>query len=264
MTGCNKTCAGFNNPDKVNPSSLSVLGFDPKRIQVIQDVPEIQYGCDSIWSWDPQFSHLWKTQSVDEIIDELEKLLPHGWTHPKTHQNVIFSITGGEPLMNQKSLPELLLHPRMKDCKHILFETNGSVPIVPKFEKCLNEWWLNDTSRIITFSNSPKLSASGETWKSSIKPKAIHTQQLYATETEIYLKFVCDAKTDHFEEVYKAVEEYHNNGIPQKTPVYIMPMACTEGQQENIAKKVALMCMEYGFIYAHRVHCTVFENAMST
>ena len=266
LTGCNKTCAGFNNPTNVNPGSLSVLGFDPKQIKVIQDVPEISIGCDSIYSWDPQFEHLWKTQTADQIIDELEKLLPvGGWTHPKSHQNVIFSITGGEPLMNQKTLPELLLHPRMKGCKHILFETNGSVALSPKFQQTLKEWWQIDPyDRKITFSNSPKLSASGETWKSSIKPKAIYSQRMEFPNVELYLKFVCDAKDEHFDEVYKALDEYHNNGIPLNTPVYIMPMACTEGQQENIAKNVALMCMQYGFIYAHRIHCTVFSNAMGT
>lgn len=198
------------------------------------------------------------------MIDELEKLLPYGWTHPVTKQNVIFSITGGEPLQNQKKLPELLLHPRMKGCKHILIETNGSVPVIPVFEKTLKDWWSQDISRIVTFSNSPKLSASGETWKSSVKPKAINSQRMEFPNVELYLKFVCDANVEHFDEVYKALEEYHNNGIPLNTPVYIMPMACTEGQQDDIAKNVALMCMQYGFIYTHRVHCTVFKNAMST
>lgn len=190
-------------------------------------------------------------------------MLPYGWTHPVTKQNVIFSITGGEPLQNQKKLPELLLHPRMKGCKHILIETNGSVPVIPIFEKTLKDWWGQDISRIVTFSNSPKLSASGETWKSSVKPKAILTQ-FDLDEVDVYLKFVCDAKEEHFDEVVRALAEYHTNGVPITTPVYIMPMACTESQQTDIEKNVALMCMKYGFIYAHRVHVNVFKNAMGT
>lgn len=263
LTGCNKTCAGFNNPTNVDPGSLSVLGFDPKRIQVFQDIPEISIGCDSIYSWDPQFSHLWTTATVDQVIDELEKLLPYGWTHPATKQNIILSITGGEPLQSQKALPELIDHPRLAKCKHILFETNGSVPIKDALSTSLTKWLKDDSERILTFSNSPKLSASGETWKSSVKPKAVLTQ-FGLGDVDAYLKFVCDAKEEHFDEVVRAMVEYHTNGVPITTPVYIMPMACTESQQTDIEKNVALMCMKYGFIYAHRVHVNVFKNAMGT
>lgn len=228
-------------------------------------MPEITVGCDSIHSWHEDFSHLWTTATVDQVIDELENILPYGWTHPVTKQNIIFSITGGEPLMHQKNLPELLLHPRMKDCKHILIETNGSVALTPRFQQSLKEWWqINPYDRNITFSNSPKLSASGETWKSSVKPKAIYSQRMEIPNVELYLKFVCDAKDEHFDEVVRALAEYHTNGVPITTPVYIMPMACTESQQTDIEKNVALMCMKYGFIYAHRVHVNVFKNAMGT
>lgn len=230
---------------------------------MIQDVPEISIGCDSIHSWHEDFSHLWTTASVDQVIDELEMLLPYGWTHPVTKQNIILSVTGGEPLQSQKSLPELINHPRLAKCKHILFETNGSVPIKDALSTSLKNWLRDDNERTLTFSNSPKLSASGETWKSSIKPKAILTQ-FDLDEVDVYLKFVCDAKEEHFEEVVRALNAYHTNGIPITTPVYIMPMACTEDQQTDIEMNVALMCMKYGFIYAHRVHVNVFKNAMGT
>lgn len=263
LTGCNKTCAGFNNPNNVDPRNA--LTFDPKRIAVIQDIPEISIGCDSIYSWHEDFAHMWKSYTTDELIDQLEELLPNGvWTHPTSKMNYILSLTGGEPLMWQKQLPELINHPRMQGCKHILFETNGSVPLLKLFSECLTDWCKQDASRILTFSISPKLSASGETWKSSVKPKAIQTMLLPVDNLNLYFKFVCDAKDEHFEEVYRAMEEYWNAGISKDYGIGIMPVACTEDQQQTIAKNVALMCIKYGFSYSHRIQNTIFNNEIGT
>ena len=103
LTGCNKTCAGFNNPE--NLDTRDALSFDPSRIAVVQDIPEIVYGCDSIYSWHTDFAHMWKSYTTDELIDQLELLLPNGkWTHPQSNMNYILSLTGGEPLMHQKQL----------------------------------------------------------------------------------------------------------------------------------------------------------------
>ena len=263
LTGCNKTCAGFNNPE--NLDTRDALSFDPSRIAVVQDIPEIIYGCDSIYSWHPDFAHMWKSYTTDELIDQLELLLPNGkWTHPLSNMNYILSLTGGEPLMHQKQLSSLLIHPRMKECKHILFETNGSVPLIPAFKEVLINWCKEDATRLVTFSISPKLSASGETWKLSIRPKVINTMVLPVSNVNMYFKFVCDANEEHFEEVYKAMEEYWNNGISKDYGVGIMPVACTEEQQRTIARSVALMCIKYGFSYSHRIQNTIFNNEIGT
>lgn len=265
LTGCNKTCAKFNNPNNLDPSSPNVLGFDPRKIHVVEEIPSINVGCDSIYAWHDSFSHLWKEASVDGVIDEFEKLLPHGkWVHPVTSMPVICSITGGEPLgFWQKEIIDLITHPRMSQCQHFLVETNASVRLKDEFVNAVNAWLSEDPKRMFTISNSPKLSASGEKWKTSIKPKCV-TDQLRINNVNMYFKFVCgDSKAD-FEEVNTAMQEYWDAGVPKDVGVSIMPMACTTEQQQNIAKGVADLCMEYGFGFCLRLQNVLYGNGVGT
>jgi hypothetical protein len=41
-------------------------------------------------------------------------------------------------------------------------------------------------------------------------------------------------------------------------------VACTEEQQQEIASKVATMCMDKGYIYCHRIQNSVFGNGVGT
>lgn len=263
--GCNKTCSKFNNPNNVDPTSVEALGFDPKKIKLLEEIPLISIGCDSLYSWHDSFSHIWKEATLDQIIDEFEKLLPQGvWSHPVTGMPTICSITGGEPLAFwQQEVLELITHQRMKDCKHFLIETNSSVRLKPWFIAKVNEWLLEDKSRMITFSNSPKLSASGEKWNTSIKPKCV-LDQMQVEGANIYFKFVCDDSDSGFQEVHKAMNEYWSAGVPKTIGVSVMPMACTTEQQQQIARGVADKCIEYGFGFCLRLQNVLWGNGVGT
>jgi len=258
---CNFTCQGFNNPEMVEITN-DVLGFNPSEVKSLNECPPIEIGCDSIYSWDKRFKHMWHKGDENELATALMEVVPHGeWMNPVTGLPTILSLTGGEPTLRAKAIPTLLATKQFECLRHILIETNCAVPLKQSFIDEMNEWANAIATRKLTWSNSPKLSASGEVWEKAIKPE-IAVMQNKVLKSEQYFKFVCSNSEEEFDEVEKAMEEYHKAGIPRRAPVYIMPMACTEAQQETIAADVAEMCLDRGYIYCHRVHNSVFANAI--
>ncbi|WP_428241400.1 hypothetical protein [Gynuella sp.] len=261
FTRCNFSCKGFNNPDNIEPASERALGFSPQLINTISEIPEISVGCDSIYSWHKDFQHLWHQGDEHVLAAEVTKVLPsYGWKS-NTGQEVILSLTGGEPTLHAKSIPHLLSTPEFDQIKHVLIETNCSVPLSETFITALDDWAQNRNGRI-TWSNSPKLKASGEPFDKAIKPEiALMQRKITPKHCTQYFKFVC-CNDDDFQEVQYVMEQYYRAGVPRNVEVYIMPMACTEQQQKSVMQDVAMKCLDYGFIYCHRIQNTVFENAI--
>lgn len=270
FTKCNFSCKGFNNPAGCDTTTVETLGFDPKDYKDIYTIPLITKGCDSIYSWDEKFSHMWHKGTEVDLGNELKKVLPHGtFTNPNSGKSVILSLTGGEPTLRAKFFKPLLESEALQDCKHVLIETNCGVPLQWNFISDLNEWLCGDTNRHITWSNSPKLSVSGEKWEEAIVPKIASMQRMVTgreghNQVDQYFKFVCGPNEADFDEVAKAMEEYFAVGIPRTTEIYIMPTACTEEQQQSVAAKVAGMCIDRGYIYCHRIQNSVFGNGVGT
>lgn len=270
FAGCNFKCPGFNNPDKkIDKDGYAELPFKPEDIISIFEMPTIQCGCDSTYAVNPRFKHLWKELSVDEIATELVNKLPHKkWVYENTNLPIICSLTGGEPTMNWECVVELLKHPLMKDCKHYIYETNCAVPLKDEFIGAIENWLLEDSSRIWTWSNSPKLSSSGELWKRAIRPKIALQQQslisIFGSRVNQYFKFVVDNSESVYAEVKKAMLEYKLAGIRMNAPVWLMPAACTQEQQKVISKEVALKCLEEGYLYSHRIQNDLWDNTVGT
>lgn len=261
---CNFKCVGFNNPE-MKPITNEVLGFDPADYDKLEDLPVISTGCDSIYSWDPRFKHLWKKRTGAELAQDVVKYIPHGkWRHPVTGQPTILSLTGGEPTLQQKFLPQLLDQELFNDLESILIETNCSVPLSIDFIEYLNDWCSRIPNRKIIWSNSPKLSVSGEPWDKAIVPSIALNQRL-VKNSEQYFKFVCDDSDQSFDEVARAMADYHAGGVPkQDHQVYIMPVGAIEEQQLRIGGNVALKCLDRGYIFCGRAHVHAFGNTIGT
>jgi len=262
---CNFQCRKFNNPDNLDTTSIEVLGFDPKNYNDIYSIPLIHKGCDSIYSWDEKFSHMWKKGTAEDLGNEILKVLPYNsFINPKTNKRIILSLTGGEPTLRMKNFVNLLSAPQFKEVKHVLIETNCSVPLR---EKDIQQYYdfCADNYIFTTWSNSPKLpSVSGEKWEQAINPKVALVQRNEPNMMEQYFKFVCEPTEQSFDEVEKAMQEYYNAGINKYVDIYIMPTACTEEQQQEISAKVAKMCIDRGYIYCHRIQNSVFGNGVGT
>jgi hypothetical protein len=152
----------------------------------------------------------------------------------------------------------------------IIFETNASVDLDFTFLAAIQRWQSNGGHWV--WSNSPKLSCSGETRESSIRPSVLLVQQKMGqmdcdcreySIRDWYLKFVTDG-TD-LEEIRGVIKEYNSNGVKiAPSQVFLMPMACTDVQQNDISREVAEVCISSGYTFFFRLQNAVFGNVVGT
>jgi organic radical activating enzyme len=222
-----------------------------------EDLPIVHTGCDTYASIYPEFKDFNKLATIDEVVEHLLSLLPEGKWTMDNGQDVHLILTGGEPLLAwQRLYVELFEHPKMKDLKNVTIETNTTQSLHDDFFN-----YLNDNDRIqVTFSCSPKLSVSGESWSDAIKPD-VAREYSCVDGSDMYFKFVV-ATMDDFDEVGRAVEEYRAVGI--KCPVYLMPLGGRSEEYSLNVKDVAEACMERGWRFSPRLHISLFGNAWGT
>lgn len=255
--GCNKTCSGFGMP--MGQKSEERFKILPESLTRYEDAELVKSGCDSFMSWDSRFKQFSPEQTISQIVDRIENLLQNG----KFNQNCHLILTGGEPLLGwQKQYPALLdeIYNRNMGLTDLTFETNGTLFLTKELEDYLNissGYGSGTKGLITTFSVSPKLPCSGETWESSILPdRIIQYQNIH--RSNIYLKFVVSTNKD-VEDVHKAVKEYQNAGFTG--PVYLMPVGGVNEVYELNAKNVAEMAIENGYRYSARLQVDLFKNA---
>ena len=268
--GCNFRCMNFgldNEPSRAekheqgikhNAEVMNLIATNVhKDTKEFNDLPIIHTGCDTYASIYPEFKHFNKQATVDEVVEHLLSLTPNGKWVQDNGQDVHLIMTGGEPLLAwQRLYVELFEHPRMQDLKNVTFETNTSQML---HKELFN--YLNDQDRIkITWSCSPKLSVSGESWEDAIKPEVAFNYQSVC-DSDIYFKFVV-ATQDDFAEVEKAVDSYRSAGV--QCPVYLMPLGGRSEEYVLNVKQVAEACMEKGWRFTPRLHISLFGNAWGT
>lgn len=268
---CNFKCPQFNNHNNLRTDKgYAPLSFVPSDYKTLQEIPLVTMGCDSQYAVNPAFAHMWEKLDTDELVERLLAIIPHGeWRHPVTGLPVILSLTGGEPTLKWKFIPEILNHPKMKDCKHVLIETNCAVPFKREFTMNISQWLAADPDRVWTWSNSPKLSSSGESWDDAIVPAIANLQRevigdFTKNRVNQYFKFVVGAREEDFAEVAKAMNAYYGGGIPRTAPIWIMPEACSQEQQQMIDKQVANMCMDRGYMFCYRFQNALWGNGVGT
>jgi 7-carboxy-7-deazaguanine synthase len=228
-----------------------------KTTEKFEDLPIIHTGCDTYASIYPEFKDFNKLAEVDDVVDHLISLLPEGKWTMDNGQDIHLILTGGEPLLAwQRLYVELFEHPKMKDLKNVTFETNTTQYLHEDFKR-----YLSDSARFTTtFSCSPKLSVSGESWKDAIVPSVASDYASVANSSQ-YLKFVV-ASMDDFEEVERAVKAYRDAGV--ECPVYLMPLGGRSEEYNLNVQQVAEACMERGWRFSPRLHISLFGNAWGT
>lgn len=252
--GCNFTCGGFGMA--AGDVSQERDAVDPKKYRTFEELPLVSTGCDSYASWDPRFKRFSPSLNTREIVQRMLDLTPdHRWQQ-RNGNRVHLVITGGEPLLGwQRVYPELLDHEGMQDLRDLTFETNGTQDISDQFQDYLVDWYDNEHSgREITFSVSPKLSVSGESWADAIRAETVaHYQVLGHT----YLKFVVEKPQD-FDEVDQAVSEYRAAGFTGS--VYVMPVGGVVSVYDSNRINVADEAMRRGYYYSPRLHVDIWGN----
>jgi organic radical activating enzyme len=252
--GCNFKCPGFGLPRGTKTTEPDDIGQQVHLYKTFMDLPLAKTGCDSYASWHPAFRHLSPRYTVDEAVDAMLALTPNNRWQQENGNDVHLVITGGEPLLGWQQLyPSLLTHERMRDLRNITFETNGTQLLHSDFK-----YFLKDNYHLlynnITFSVSPKLSASGESWNDAICPEVVRQYQQVGLT---YLKFVVDAIED-FNEVDQAVKEYRAEGFTGA--VYVMPVGGTDAAYFSNTKHIADEALARGYRYSPRLHVDIWSN----
>lgn len=249
--GCNKTCAGFGMPR--GQLSEERNSIDPKKYEKYSDIPLVSTGCDSFPAWDPRFKHLSPMRTVDQIVEDIRKLLPRGKFDINTH----LVLTGGEPLLIgwQKVYPELLSKLSAElGLEFITFETNGTVELVQEFSE-----YLRYSDFDITFAVSSKLPCSGETWESSIIPRV--AAQYYCYSHNMFFKWVV-SKEEDVEDVKRAIKEYSRYlDMVNDVPVYLMPVGGTTESYFLNNVTVAEIAKKNGWRYSPRLQVDLYKNS---
>ena len=268
--GCNFRCMNFgldrhpNREEKLkqgikyNPEVKELLDSGiTEKVEKFEDLPIIHTGCDTYASIYPEFKKYMKDHTVDEVVDYVLSLTPEGKWTMQNGQDVHFILTGGEPLLGwQRLYIDLFEHPKMRDLKNVTFETNTTQSLREDFRD-----YLGSQNRFeVTFSCSPKLSVSGESWSDAIKPE-IARSYYDVPGSNMYFKFVVADKQD-VDEVTKAVDEYRKEGI--ECPVYVMPLGGRSEEYKLNTRRVAGLAMERGWRYTPRLHVDIFGNAWGT
>ena len=252
--GCNFTCSGFGCAPGVKSTEAAEVA---KQIHLYPDflsLPLVNTGCDSYASWHPEFKHLSPMVETKDLVDQMLALTPNKHWLQENGNDVHLVITGGEPLLGwQRAYQELLDHPDMADLKNITFETNGTQTLQPKFIDYLLDWG-DRSGHEITFSVSPKLSASGEAWDEAIRPEVVRMYQDYGTT---YLKFVVETE-QHFEEVDQAVKAFRAGGFTGV--VFVMPQGGVVTPYAANRVKVADWALTKGYNYSPRLHVDLWGN----
>ena len=261
---CNLQCNGFGQEDPTNPETyeLPYETIDISDITNVFDLPVFDKGCDSSYTWARKYRHLITDKTVDQAVDELSALLPHGkFVHPVTGQEVHMVFTGGEPMLNptQPGMIGVLEEFGKRDNmpNFVTVETNGTRPINDDLANYIQDW--SAGGREWYWSLSPKLwSTAGEKPKKAIQPEVIGKYAQVSPHGQ--LKYVVNGTDESWEEVEHNTKLFRDAGC--NFPVWIMGVGGTfEGLVQTEAS-IADEAIQRGYNYTSRVHVHIYGNAI--
>jgi organic radical activating enzyme len=250
--GCNFNCSGFGMSE--GQLSQERMNVDPQKYSKFEDLPLVATGCDSYGSWDPRFKHLSKDLEIDEVVEQVLKLLPESRFVQSNGNDVHLVITGGEPLLGwQKQYPALLKPLSLLGLKNLTFETNGTQALDADLRK-----YLKEAPFKTTFSVSPKLKISGHVFSEAIKPEVVKE---YTQAGHVFLKFVVSGEKE-IVDVNQALETYNASEINSK--VYLMPVGGLPKEYLLNKHIVSELCAEKGFYFSPRLQVELWGNEHGT
>lgn len=275
--GCNFTCKSFGQSHLPESQQIDPYSdVDVKKYKSMEELPVFPVGCDSGYSWSKKFAHLARQGTADEICEEIESFMRNQWNpegkflHPKSKQWTHLAFTGGEPMLAQTAMVEIMhaFKERNNVPKNVTVETNGTQearePLIRMVEalQLSSEFggMLSDNmgNPEWFWSISPKLSSSGEKWSDAIKPDTVKTY--FEISPMGQLKYVVDGTDKCWEEVEAATQLYRQAGIPW--PVWIMPVGADKEGQDRVAAEISEEAIDRGYNVASRVHTYVFGNVV--
>lgn len=155
-------------------------------------------------------------------------------------KNVI--LTGGEPLLQQAALVELMaaLRQRSSDYRFEV-ETNGTLVPTPEFDAAVDQ-----------YNVSPKLENSANPRRLREKPAAY---RFFSGSAKAVFKFVVAEKSD-LEEVLSLAKNYH---IPPEK-IWLMPEGTSAKTLSQRRKWLVDVCKQQGFRFSDRLHVQIWGS----
>lgn len=269
--GCNLRCPGFYTKDPTDPQNVinQEKLIDPKKYKTVFDLPVIEHGCDSLYAIDPRFKHLATDYATaDDLYKTIEPFLFDGkWSHPMTKNEIDLCFTGGEPMMQQKAMIEIMKRAGVEGWRNekalgtdypctIQIETNGTKTMSTE----LKEFYRNNNF-VLNWNISPKLhNVSGE--KDAVDFKNI--ESYYSESTAGCLKFVITNTEEAWKELNTVAKTLRNNGV--MFPIYTMPVGATKEQQTDakVLADLANRAIAEGYHISGRLHAILFGNGIAT
>ena len=188
--------------------------------------------CDTRYTWD--WEHYDQGKEITALsLDEAEEAIRRYCC-----RNLV--VTGGEPLVQQRSLAPLLQ--RLKDCGFwIEVETNGTIAPGKKLLGVVDHW-----------SVSPKLENSGNPGPSRENPRAL---RLFRGLSSAHFKYVVE-KADDLAEVRVMVGEYD---LPCEK-VILMPQAQDRDALLERSRWLIDICKGEGYLFSTRLQVLLWGN----
>lgn len=249
---CTLECKGFGQDFPESKSTWKPQFDSLIDVKELSSMPTPKYGCDSSYSWSKQFRHLALDEKPEVIAKKIIDLTPN----KSFNKKIGHVFTGGEPLMHQKALQEVM------QCwltlgdfpAWICFETNGTVALDSEFSDFLK--YLKVAYGIkVYFSISPKLlHVAGESEKKAIKLDVIRSYLALCSES--YLKFVLNMKQQAWDQAKQIVAE-----LPSDVDVWVMPVGGTDAQQsDKIVSEIADKAIQMQWNVSLRVHVLLWKD----
>lgn len=227
-----------------------------KKANTLNELPVLDRGCDSSYSHRPDFMKFRIVETIDTIADKIIALKPPARHESDGSDIVGLSLTGGEPMMQQRNINYLLqtLYERGANFHHVNVETNCTQELTK---------YLTEENLGIEFSMSPKLyTVSGE--RDAFKADIINSYYEEPYFDNPQLKFVVANKAECWEELDTHLNTlYALNEGTITIPITIMPVGGTEEQQttEDV-RVIATETLRRGWHFSARVQNLVWGNAI--
>jgi organic radical activating enzyme len=193
-----------------------------------------KWRCDSIEVWTQS-----KKYRINELVDKFEN---EGILH-KISMGASLIVTGGEPLMQEKSISDLIHQITIEkgiDLKRVEVETNGTI-------RPFNSY--------AYFNVSPKLSNSGMPKEKRIVEDAMKFHS--ANPTSIF-KFVLTEESDFKEMMDDFILPYE---IP-RTKVWLMAGADNQETLRERAPLISKLAMDHSFNYSSRMQIELWNKTV--
>jgi 7-carboxy-7-deazaguanine synthase len=192
--------------------------------------------CDSKYTWDWKEYDYGKEVSEVSVDEVVRKIQSYDCKH--------LVITGGEPMLQQHELSELVEILRRRGYTFEV-ETNGTILPIQELKDTINQWNV-----------SPKITNSGNSVELREKPEVY---KAFGGLPNACFKFVVDSEDD-LSEILLLVGKYE---LPNDR-VMLMPQATSEEKLYEKSSWLAEICKKYGFRFTTRLQIVLYGNTRGT